>query len=75
MYDASGTQIGRTEVPLSWNGNIEPGKKSDWDIDVGSMTDLPAGAASWELCVSTIKTADDVTTNDDARCPEKKPKS
>jgi hypothetical protein len=74
-YDASGNQVGRTEVPLSWNGKIEPGKKSDWDIDVGSMTEMPANAASWDLCVSAIKAGDDVDASDNERCPEKKPKS
>jgi hypothetical protein len=75
VYDAGGNQIGRTKVPLSWNGNIEPGKKSDWDIDLGSMDDLPANAAAWNLCVSSIKAGGDVDVREPERCPEKKPKS
>jgi hypothetical protein len=75
VYDASGNQVGRTKVPLSWNGNIDPGQKSSFDIDVGGMDDLPAGAASFEICVSAVKLDGDADqTSDHTRCPEKKAK-
>jgi hypothetical protein len=73
-YDAGGTQVARTAVPLSWNGNIESGKKSDWDIEIGGMDDLPATAAAFEVCFDSIKFGDEQAADDRARCPEKKAK-
>jgi hypothetical protein len=75
-YDATGKQVGRTKVPMSWNGEIAPGKKSDWSISIGGMDDLPAGAASFDVCFDSIKLGDDAAPQDDkTRCPEQKPKN
>jgi len=75
-YDKDGKQVARTSVPLSWNGKIAPGGKTDWDIQLGGMGDpVPASAASYEACYNSIKFDGDANmTDDNARCPEKKEK-
>lgn len=76
-YDASGKQVARTQTPMSWNGKLAAGGKSDWEIEIGmSGTPVPDTAASYEPCYDSIKfEGDDKWTNDTARCPEQKPKS
>jgi len=76
-YDKDGNQVARTSVPLSWNGKLAPGGKTDWDIKIGSFPEdqVPASAASYELCYNSIKFDGDAQgTDDNARCPEKKAK-
>lgn len=73
-YDASGKQVARTSVPLSWNGNIAPGGKTDFSVDVGGDP-ITADAVSFETCYSDIKFDGQTdSTRDDNRCPEQKPK-
>lgn len=73
-YDASGKQLARTSVPLSWNGKLDPGGKTDFPADVGGDQLTPA-AVSFDACYGGMKydgAADQV--RDDNRCPEQKPK-
>lgn len=76
-YDASGKQVGRTQTPMSWNGKLTAGGKSDWDIEIGlSGPDVPETAASYEICFDSIKFDGDANwTEDSTRCPEQKPKA
>jgi len=75
-YDKDGKQVVRSSPPLSWNGKIEPGGKSDWAIKVGGFGDpVPASAISWDVCYSGIKFDGGDATDDFARCPDNKPKS
>lgn len=71
-YDKDGKQVGRTKVPLSWNGKIDPGGKTDWEIKLGMDDDkVPASAASYAVCYNSIKfDGDDKMTSEDERCPE-----
>jgi hypothetical protein len=74
-YDKDGKQVARTSVPVSWNGKLAPGGKSDWTIKVGMSDPVPATAATYELCYSSVKFAGETTNvDDDKRCPEQKPK-
>jgi len=76
-YDKDGKQVARTGTPLSWNGKLAPGGKTDWDIEIGSFKEdqVPASAASYELCYNSIKYDGDANgTDDHARCAEKKDK-
>ncbi|HEY1557421.1 MAG TPA: FxLYD domain-containing protein [Kofleriaceae bacterium] len=73
-YDASGKQLARTSVPLSWNGKLDPGGKTDFSADVGG-DQLTAAAVSFDACYGGIKfdgAADQI--RDDNRCPDQKPK-
>src|SRR5258706_7073510 len=55
-YDASGKQVARTQTPMSWNGKLAAGGKSDWDIEIGaSGAPVPDSAASYESCYDSIK--------------------
>ncbi len=73
-YDKDGKQVARTTVPLSWNGSIAPGGKSDWDIEMGAEQ-VPATAASYELCFNSIEfDGDAASTDDKTRCAEQKAK-
>ena len=75
-YDKDGKQLARTKVPLSWNGKIEPGGKTDWTIDLGA-DDVPvtAAATTFQLCYTSVKfVGEENRTTDDARCPEQRPK-
>ncbi|HVK72777.1 MAG TPA: hypothetical protein VM734_05630 [Kofleriaceae bacterium] len=78
-YDKDGKQVKRTGVPLSWNGGLAPGGKTDWEIKVGGFSAedaVPATAVSYELCFDSLKfEGDDDFTSDNARCPKDKPKS
>jgi hypothetical protein len=77
-YDKDGKQVAHTSVPLSWNGKLAPGGKTDWDIEVGSFKEdqIPASAATYELCYSSIKYDGDAnSTDDNSKCPAEKPKS
>lgn len=76
-YDASGKQVARTQTPMSWNGKLAPGGKTDWDIEIGmSGPDVPASAASYEVCFDSIKFDGDAAwTEDNSRCPDQKPKA
>jgi hypothetical protein len=76
-YDKDGNQVARTNTPLSWNGKLAAGGKTDWDIKIGSFPEdqVPASAASYELCYNSIKFDGEAQgTDDNARCPEKKAK-
>jgi hypothetical protein len=75
-YDKDGKQLARTKVPLSWNGKLEPGGKTDWTIDLGA-DDVPvtAAATTFQLCYTSVKfVGDENRTSEDARCPEQRPK-
>ena len=75
-YDKDGKQLARTKVPLSWNGDVPPGDKSSWAITLSDSEALPAGATSFQLCYTDVKFKDDAkATNDDAKCPDQRPKS
>ncbi len=75
-YDKDGKQVAHTSVPLSWNGKLPAGGKTDWEIEVGGSDQVPATATSYELCYSSIKFAGDTNmTDDNKRCPDQKPKS
>jgi hypothetical protein len=76
-YDKDGKQVARTKVPLSWNGKLAPGGKTDWEIKVGTGPDesVPESAASYELCFNSLKFEGDASfTDDNAKCPEQKAK-
>jgi hypothetical protein len=74
-YDKDGKQLARTRVPLSWNGKIGPGEKSEYAVDVSNSEKAPENAASFELCYDSIKfDGDTKMTEDSKRCPEKRPK-
>ena len=71
-YDKDGKQVARTNVPLSWNGKVEPGKKTEWDIALGGPDDkVPSSAVSYATCYSSIKFEGDADmTTDAGKCPE-----
>lgn len=75
-YDKDGKQVARTKVPLSWNGKLAPGGKTDWSIEIGGSDDpVPETAASYELCYNSLKYEGDTSfTDDNARCPDAKAK-
>ena len=76
-YDKDGKQVAHTKTPLSWNGSIEAGKKSDFDIEIGGFPEdqVPATAASYELCYDSIEyDGDKDFTNISGHCPDEKPK-
>ncbi len=75
-YDKDGKQLARTKVPLSWNGKLDPGGKTDWSIDLGAA-DVPvtAAATTFQACYTSVKiVGEEKTTNDDGRCPDQRPK-
>ena len=76
-YDSGGKQVAHTDTPMSWNGKLAPGGKSDWEIEVGmGGPDVPGTAASYEACFDSMKfDGDDKFTEDNARCPAQKPKA
>jgi hypothetical protein len=75
-YDKDAKQLARTKVPLSWNGDVPPGGKSSWAISLSDSEALPAGATSFQLCYTDVKFKDEAKpTNDDAKCPDQRPKS
>lgn len=74
-YDASGKQLARTQVPLSWNGKLDPGGKTDFPADVGG-DQLTAAAVAFDACYTAMRydgAPDQVS--DDSRCPDQKPKN
>jgi hypothetical protein len=75
-YDKDGKQVMRTGTSLSWNGKLGPGAKSDWGIKVGGFGEaVPATAASYELCYTSVQfTGDAKSVDDNSRCPDQKPK-
>jgi hypothetical protein len=74
-YDKDGKQLARTKVPLSWNGKLAPGGKTDWSIQLGGSEKVPAGAASYAICYNSIKFEGDADqTADNKLCPEQMPK-
>jgi hypothetical protein len=76
-YDKDGKQVARTDVPLSWNGNLKPGAASDWPVSVGSFSEgqITAAATSFQLCYDSLKFEGDTDfTSDDKLCPEQRPK-
>jgi hypothetical protein len=75
-YDKDGKQLARTKVPLSWNGKLDAGGKTDWSIDIGNE-DVPvtAAATTFQLCYTSVKVVGEAnTTDDDKRCPDQRPK-
>jgi hypothetical protein len=77
-YDKDGKQVAHTKTPLSWNGSLEPGKKSDFDISIGGFPEdqVPEGAVSYDLCYDSIKYDGDASMTDiKDRCPDQKPKN
>jgi hypothetical protein len=75
-YDKSGAQVARTSPPLSWNGKLEPGQKSSWEIDVAGMGDkVPASAVEFQVCYSGITLEGGEMQSDAARCPDQRPKT
>jgi len=73
-YDASGKQVVKTSPPLSWNGKLAPGGKTDWELDIGGFGDpIPATAVTFQACYSGIKLEGADTINDFARCPDQRP--
>jgi hypothetical protein len=76
-YDAGGKQVARTQTPMSWNGNLKPAGKTDWEIEVGmSGPDVPATAVAYDVCFDSIKFEGDAKwTEDTSRCPDQKPKA
>lgn len=75
-YDKDGKQLARSKVPLSWNGKLDAGGKTDWSIDLGAA-DVPvtADATTFQLCYTSVKIAGDASaTDDDKRCPDQRPK-
>jgi V8-like Glu-specific endopeptidase len=75
-YDKDGKQVVRSSPPLSWNGSIKPGEKTDWEIDVGSFGDpVTAAATEFQICFTGISLDGGEATNDAARCPDERPKS
>ena len=76
-YDKDGKQVAHTKTPLSWNGALEPGKKTDWDIEIGGFPEdqVPATADSYELCYDSLKYDGDADfTNISGHCPDTKEK-
>ena len=76
-YDKDGKQVAHTKTPLSWNGKIAPGGKTDFDIELGGFPEdqVPATAASYEVCYDSMEFEGDKDfTNIQDHCPDQKPK-
>ncbi len=76
-YDKDGKQVAHTSTPLSWNGKIAPGTKSDFSISIGGFPEdqVPEGAVSYELCYDGIQfDGDKESTSQSGKCPDKKDK-
>ena len=76
-YDKDGKQVARTDTPLSWNGNLDSGKKTDWAVEIDSWgkVPVPATATSFEICYDSIKFDGDANpTSDTKLCPAQRPK-
>lgn len=76
-YDKDGKQVAHTKTPLSWNGKIMPGQKTDFDIQLGGFPEdqVPATADSYEVCYDSMEfDGDKDFTNIADHCPEQKPK-
>lgn len=76
-YDKDGKQVAHTKTPLSWNGKIAPGQKTDFDIQLGGFPEdqVPATADSYEVCYDSIQyDGDKDMTNISGHCPDQKPK-
>jgi hypothetical protein len=72
-YDKDGKQVIRTSPPLSWNGNIAPGGKTDWEISVGDFGDpIPSSAVTFDVCWDSIQLEGAETVSDTSRCPDNK---
>ncbi len=76
-YDKAGKLVTRTDTPLSWNDNsgLQPGKKTDWAVEIDSWGKAPvgAGAVKFELCYDNIKYDDDKILSDAKLCTPKRP--
>lgn len=74
-YDKDGKQLARTKVPLSWNGKLDAGGKTDWTIDLGADETVTAAATTFQLCYTSVKiVGEENTTKDDGRCSDQRPK-
>jgi hypothetical protein len=77
-YDKDGKQVAHTKTPLSWNGKLAPGGKTDFSIELGGFPEdqVPEGAVSYDLCYDSIKFDGDAASTDiKDRCPDQKPKN
>ncbi|MBL8623551.1 MAG: hypothetical protein JNK64_19745 [Myxococcales bacterium] len=75
-YDKDGKQVARSSPPLSWNGDIAPGAKTDWAIKLDDWGEkpIPASAVTFQVCFDSIKRdgdADSITEM--SRCPQDRP--
>ena len=63
-------------MPLSWNGKLDAGGKTDWTIDLAAAdTPVTADATTFQLCYTSIKfVGEENNTKDDGRCPDQRPK-
>jgi len=75
-YDKDGKQVARTTVPLSWNGKLAAGAKTDWSMSVGGMSEkMPETAATYQLCYSSVTFEGDAKgVDDNTKCPDQRPK-
>jgi len=79
-YDKSGKLVMRSSPPLSWNGTISPGGKSDFPIEIGGFSNdkpVPPEATDFELCYNSINFEGEdakAMTRDQARCSPTKAK-
>ena len=76
-YDKDGKQVAHTKTPLSWNGKIAPGGKTDFDIQLGGFPEdqVPATADSYEVCYDSMEFEGDKDfTNITDHCPDQKAK-
>ena len=74
-YDKDGKQLARTKVPLSWNGKLDAGGKTDWSIDLGA-NDVPvtAAATTFQFCYTSVKFVGDADSTKAGECPDQRPK-
>lgn len=75
-YDKDGKQVMRSSPPLSWNGDIAPGAKTDWEVKLDDWGEklVPASAVTFQVCFDSIKRDGDTDSiSDMARCPQDRP--
>lgn len=75
-YDKDGKQVARSSPPLSWNGEIAPGAKTDWTIKLDDWGEkpIPASAVTFQVCFDSIKRDGDADSiSEMARCPTERP--
>ena len=77
-YDKDGKQVAHTKTPLSWNGKIAAGQKTDFDIELGGFPEdqVPDTAVSYDVCYDSVQfDGDKDMTNISNNCPDPKPKN